>query len=119
LDLLEEIKSLKKELEALPPWDPKTGKWGPEFYEIQRKNDGLSVQALRFSVRSLPPESRRPGFRLVFDSHGEYAKVLPGFGDFHPDLPPWAPPGQPGPPVIEVQEKKPLPPQSKPLQITK
>lgn len=89
--LLDEIKSLKEELEALPPWDPKTGTWVPEFYEIQKKIDDLSVKALRSGLlRGLPAESRRPGFLLVFDSTGEYAKVLPGAGDFHPELPPWA-----------------------------
>lgn len=89
--LLDKIKSLKEELEALPPWDPQTMTWVPECYEIQKKIDGLSVKALRSGLlRGLPAESRRPGFRFVFDSHGEYAKVLPGAGDFHPELPPWA-----------------------------
>lgn len=89
--LLDEIKSLKEELEALPPCDPQTGTWVPEFYEIQKKIDDLCVKALRSGLlRGLPADSRHPGFRLVFDSHGENVKVLPRFGDFHPDLPPWA-----------------------------
>ena len=91
LNLLEEIKAEKEKLRTLPPWDPQTGTWVPEFYEIQKRVDDLSVKALRSGLlKGLPAESRRPGFRLVFDSTGEYAKVLPGAGDFHPELPPWA-----------------------------
>jgi len=89
--LLEEIESLKEELKTLPPWDPKTGTWPHEFYEIQKRIDDLSVKALRSGLlRGFPAESRRQGFRLVFDPNGEVAKLLPGFGDFHPELPPWA-----------------------------
>jgi hypothetical protein len=91
LELLEAIKAEKEKIKTLPPWDPKTGTWVPEFYEIQTKIDDLSVKALRSGLlRSLPAESRRPGFLLVFDSHGESAKVLPGAGVFYPELPPWA-----------------------------
>jgi hypothetical protein len=85
LDLLEEIKAAKEELRTLPSSDPK------RRLKIQRKIDDLSVKALRSGMlKGRPAESRRPGFCLVFDSHGKYAEVLPGFGDFHPDLPPWA-----------------------------
>ncbi len=91
LELLEAIKAEKEKLKTLPPCDPKTWTWVPEFYEIHKRIDDLSVKALRSGLlRGFPADSRRPGFRFVFDSHGEYAKVLPGFGDFHPDLPPWA-----------------------------
>ncbi|MEW6386153.1 MAG: hypothetical protein AB1491_01360 [Thermodesulfobacteriota bacterium] len=89
--LLKEIKSLKEKLETLPLWDPKTGTWVPEFYEIHEKIDEDTIRALRSGMlKSLPAESRHPGRRFVFDSQGEYAKVLPGAGDFHPELPPWA-----------------------------
>lgn len=91
LTLLEKIKAEKEKLRTLPPWDPETGTWVPEFYRIQKRIDDLSVKALRSGLlRGLPAESRRPGFRLVFDSHGECGRFLPGAGDFHPELPPWA-----------------------------
>ena len=91
LELLEAIKADKEKLATLPPWDPETGTWVPESYETQERIDELSVKALRSGLlRGLPAESRRPGFLLVFDSTGEYAKVLPGAGDFHPELPIWA-----------------------------
>lgn len=89
--LLETIKALKEKQKTLPPCDPKTLLQVPEFYEIQEDINKLSVKALRSGLlRGRPTESRRPGFRLVFDSTGEYAELLLGFGDFHPDLEPWA-----------------------------
>jgi hypothetical protein len=91
LELLEAIKADKEKLRTLPPRDHETETWVPEFYEIQKRIDDLSVKALRSGVlRGRPAESRRPGFFLVFDSSGEYAKVLLGAGDFHPGLPLWA-----------------------------
>jgi hypothetical protein len=98
LELLEAIKAEKEELRSLPPWDPKTGTWVPEFYEIQEKIDGLSVKALASGLmKNRPAESRRPGKfiievptcggRLLLD--GKY-KISPGFSDLHPDLPSWA-----------------------------
>lgn len=99
LDLLEKIKADKEKLRTLPPGDPETGKWPPEFHEIQKRIDDLSVKALRSGLlRRLPGESRSSGFRLVFreitgDSPEEEKyemRILPGAGDFHPDLPPWA-----------------------------
>ncbi len=88
--LLEEIKAENEKFRALPPGDPKTGIQVPEFYEIQKRIDELSVKALRSGLlRSRPAETRRPGFSLVFDSTGEYAEVLPRFADFHPELPHW------------------------------
>jgi hypothetical protein len=91
IELLEAIKAEKEKIEILPPWDHKTGTWVPEFHEIQKRIDDLSVKALWSGLlRGLPAESRHPGFLLVFDPHGKYAKVLPGAGDFHPELPPWA-----------------------------
>jgi len=89
--ILKEIKSLKEKLKTLPPWDPETGTWVSEYYEIQKRIDDLTIRGLRSGMfKSLPAESRHPGFRLVFDSRGEYAKILPGAGDFHPELPTWA-----------------------------
>jgi len=96
LELLEAIKAEKEKIKTLPPWDPKTGTWVPEFYEIQKRIDDLSVKALRSGVlRGRPAESRRPGFRLEFreiaDFPGELEMlVLPNAGDFHPELPRWA-----------------------------
>jgi hypothetical protein len=91
LELLETIKAEKEKLRNLQRWDPETGTWVPEFYEIQKRIDDLSVKALRSGLlRGLPAESRRPGFHLVFDSDGVCTRVLPRFGDFHPELPPWA-----------------------------
>ena len=98
LELLEAIKAEKEKLRSLPPWDPKTGTWVPEFYEIQEKIDGLSVKALASGLmKNRPAESRRAGKfiievpscggRLLFN--GEY-EISPGFADFHPDLPSWA-----------------------------
>jgi hypothetical protein len=98
LELLEAIKAEKEKLRSLPPWDPKTGTWVPEFYEIQEKIDDLSVKALASGLmKNRPAESRRPGKfiievptcggRLLLD--GKY-KISPGFSDFHPDLPSWA-----------------------------
>jgi hypothetical protein len=90
-ELLETIKALKEEQKTLPPPDPKTLIQVPEFYKIQKEINELSVKALRSGLlRGRPAESRRPGFSLVFDSTGEYAEILPNFGDFHPALEPWA-----------------------------
>lgn len=91
LELLKAIKTEKEKLKNLPPCDPKTLMQVPEFYEIQERINDLSVKALRSGLlKGRPAESRRPGLLLVFDSTGEYAKILAGFGDFHPDLEPWA-----------------------------
>jgi hypothetical protein len=91
LALLEEIKAEKEKLRNLPPGDPETGTRVPDFYGISNRIDDLSVKALRSGLlRGRPAESRRHGFRLKLDSHGEYEDVLPGFGDFHPELPLWA-----------------------------
>lgn len=98
LDLLAEIKAEKAKLRTLPPWDPKTGTWVPEFYEILKRIDDLSVKALRSGMLiSRPAESRHPG-KIFLDVptlggrlllNGEY-EISPGFADFHPDLPSWA-----------------------------
>jgi hypothetical protein len=89
LDLLEELRAEIEKLTALSALDP-------EVPKINKRIDELSVKALRFALKNLPKESRRPGFvlevptfggRLLFT--GEY-EIKPGFGDFHQDLPPWA-----------------------------
>jgi hypothetical protein len=96
LDLLEAIKAEKEKLKTLAPRDLKTGTRAPELYKIQERIDDLSVKALRSGLlRGLPAESRLQGSRLVVralaDSPGEYVVlVLPGSGDFHPELPQWA-----------------------------
>jgi hypothetical protein len=98
LELLEAIKAEKEKLKTLPPWDPKTGTWVPEFYETLKRIDTLSVKALASGLmKNRPAESRRPGEfiievptcggRLLLD--GEY-EISPDFSDFHPDLPSWA-----------------------------
>jgi hypothetical protein len=89
LDLLEELKAEIEKLATLSALDH-------EVPKINKKIDELSVKALRFALKNLPKESRRPGFvlevptlggRLLFT--GEY-ELRPGFANFHPDLPPWA-----------------------------
>lgn len=90
-ELLEKIKALKEKQKTLPPSDPGTLLQVLEFSKIQEEINEVSVKALRSGVlRGRPAESRRPGFSLVFDSTGENAEIRPNFGDFHPDLEPWA-----------------------------
>jgi hypothetical protein len=98
IDLLEKIKAEKEKLRTLSPHDPIPGVGVPELEEINKKIDELSVKAVRSGLlRGLSAESRHPGFRLIFEEipgslgEDEYEmRVLPGAGDFHPDLPPWA-----------------------------
>ncbi|MBM4276200.1 MAG: hypothetical protein FJ134_17365 [Deltaproteobacteria bacterium] len=70
LDLLEELREEIINLEAFPPGAPKTGIQIPEFYEIQKRIDELSVKALRFALKPRSAESRRPGFVLEVPSCG-------------------------------------------------
>lgn len=89
LDLLEEIKVENSKLST-------PSSLYPEVIKIRKRIDELSIKALRFAFKNYPAESRRPGFFLEVPSsggrlllNGEY-KISPGFGDFHPDLLPWA-----------------------------
>jgi hypothetical protein len=95
--LLEGIKSLKEASEDLPPWDPETGTWAPECYEIRKKMDEIIIKALRSGLlKSRPAEYRHPGFFLEVPTYGGRLLLTgkcvmkEGYGDFHPDLPLWA-----------------------------
>lgn len=96
LDLLEGIKAEKEKFKTLAPRDLKAGTRVPELYKIQERIDDLSVKALRSGLlRGRPAESRRPGFFLESYYHeGRLVatgdEIKPAFGDFHPDLLPWA-----------------------------
>jgi hypothetical protein len=68
----------------------------------------LGATELAAKCLGMAQEPRGPaqGIQIII-----HTSLAPGSGE--------GPAGQPGPPVVEVQEKKPLPPQRKPLQITK
>jgi len=91
LDLLDNLKAEIEKLKRLSALDP-------EVPKIRESIDELSVKVLRFALRQVPAESRRPGFFLEVPTRGgrlplsgEYEiPTSPGFGEFHPDLPFWA-----------------------------
>uniref|UniRef100_A0A7C3WIZ3 Uncharacterized protein n=1 Tax=Desulfobacca acetoxidans TaxID=60893 RepID=A0A7C3WIZ3_9BACT len=88
LILLDELKGEINNRRGLGTSDPE---FADKLREINKKIDELSVKILRGgAILSRPAESRHPGFRIVFDSPGNSAKILPGAVDFHPELPPWA-----------------------------
>jgi hypothetical protein len=96
LDQLEDLKAEIEKRDSLSASDPEFPKI---IKRIDKRIDDLSVKALRFGLlKNLPAESRRPGFFLEIPTHGgrlprsgEYEiPTLPGFGEFHPDLPFWA-----------------------------
>jgi hypothetical protein len=89
--LLDEIKSLKEELEALPPWNPQTMTWVPEFYEIRKKIDEYTVKLIRSGVIKrgtdklfyFPPEA----FAWAKKKRLDKPQIQ---HYYHPQLPSWA-----------------------------
>lgn len=89
--LLNEIKSLKGELEALPPWDPKTGTWVPEFYKIRKEIDEYTVKLIRSGLIKrgtdklfyFPPEA----FAWAKNKRLDKPQIQ---HYYHPQLPSWA-----------------------------
>lgn len=87
-ELLEELKTEIENLANLSALDP-------EIPKIRKRIDELSVKVLRFVLKPLPAEFRRPGFLLEAHYRGGRLwyvnkEIKPGFGSFHSDLPTWA-----------------------------